>query len=70
MKKMTCAQMGGPCEMEMSADNWDAMVAAGMEHLQANHPEMVEAMKTQTPEEMAKWSEEKKAVFDALPDAQ
>lgn len=70
MKNMKCSEMGGPCDAVCSADTWENMTAEGMKHLEVAHPEMVEAMKTQTPEALAKWNEETKAKFDALPDAQ
>ena len=70
MKTLTCAQMGGPCETEVSAASWDAMKAEGMKHLQEAHPEMVSKMKDMSPEDNAKWETEAKAKFDAAPEVQ
>lgn len=33
MKKMTCKQMGGPCDFEMMADSAEEMMRMGGEHV-------------------------------------
>lgn len=76
MKKMTCKQLGGACELEFSAATFEEMAAMskkhGMDmfqkgdadHLKAMN-EMQELMKT--PELMNAWFENKRSEFNALP---
>ena len=76
MKKMTCNQLGGACELEFSAATFEEIAAMskkhGMEmfqkgdasHLKAMN-EMQEMMKT--PELMNAWFENKRSEFNALP---
>ena len=70
MKQMTCPAMGGPdtCTTLLSGNTAEEMVADGMKHVEAAHPEMAENIKKMTPEEMATWMAEFKPKFDALPD--
>jgi predicted small metal-binding protein len=69
MKTMTCAQMGGPCEAVITGNTPDEMVANGMTHLTAAHPEMAESMKTMPKEGMDKWMADFHAKWDATPEA-
>ena len=77
MKKMTCKQLGGACDLEFQANSFDELAELskqhGMEMFQKNDEAHLEAMKAvqilmQSPEAMNKWMEEKKAEFNALPD--
>jgi hypothetical protein len=75
MKKMTCKQLGGACNLEFQANTFEAMAELsknhGMEmfqkadeaHLKAMN-EMQELMKS--PEAMKEWFENKRKEFDAL----
>lgn len=70
MKKMTCAQMGGPCEAEITGATQDEMTANGMTHIREAHPEMaadIEAMPKDDPK-MVEWQEKFTAAWDATPE--
>ena len=64
MKKMTCRDMGGPCDMEFVAKSPDEMMKMGEEHVKKMHPEMAADMGSISAEEnkkmhddfMKKWS--------------
>ncbi len=70
MKTMTCAQMGGPCEAEITASSSDEMMSKGMEHLESTHPEMaadVKAMPKDDPK-MVAWGEKFAQDWAAAPE--
>lgn len=78
MKKLTCNDLGGACNHEFIAESFDALQeqvkAHGAEmfakqdqaHMAAIQEMMAMMM---NPEAMNKWMEEKKALFEAAPDA-
>lgn len=77
MKTMTCNQLGGACNTEFHADTFEEIAKQSKEHgmamFQKNdtaHLEAMQAMKKLAtgPEAMQKWYEEKKALFDSLPE--
>lgn len=70
MKQITCPAMGGPatCTAVLSGNTADEMVADGMKHVEAAHPEMAADIKKMSPEDMSKWMAEFKPKFDALPE--
>ena len=72
MKQMTCPAMGGPadCTAVLVGNTAEEMVADGMKHVTAAHPEMAAAIAKMTPEEMAAWMAEFKPKFDALPETE
>lgn len=66
--------MGGPCEFEISAENFMEMGKACQAHVQqmmqtgdAAHIEAVNKMMTATPEEQMKMMAEYQANFDSAP---
>jgi len=67
MKKMTCANMGGPCDHEMVAETQEEMMMKGMEHVKAAHPEMVHDIENMTPEQSAEWQKGYDAAWAAAP---
>ena len=78
MKTMTCKQLGGPCDQQFHANTFEEIVEKsknhGMEMYQrgdAAHIEvmsqMKKNMKTQSPEAMQEWFENKRKQFNALP---
>ena len=69
MKKMTCAQMGGPCNDEISGNTPEEMAANGMKHVQEKHPEMADKMKSMTKEENDKWMADFMVKWNATPDS-
>ena len=75
MKKMTCKQLGGACDLVFEANTFDEMAELikqhGTEMYQKNKPahmkamsEMMELMKS--PDAMNKWFTEKREEFDKL----
>jgi hypothetical protein len=79
MKTMTCKQLGGPetCEKEFHAETFEEMVQEsknhGMEMYKAGdkeHMKVMDEMKKHMgdPDAMKKYIEDKKKVFDSLPE--
>jgi len=76
MKKMTCRQLGGACDLVFEANTFEEMANLskqhGMEMFQKSDEDHLNAMKEmralmQSPEDMKKWFDGKRAEFDALP---
>lgn len=76
MKKMTCRQLGGACELEFQAKTFDDIAELskqhGMEMMQKGDAahikamnEMMELMKD--PKVVQTWFDDKKKEFDELP---
>lgn len=74
---MTCKQLGGACDKEFHASNFEEMAelskAHGMEMYQQDdeaHIKVMGEMKElmQNPEAMQEWMDSKKKEFDALPE--
>ena len=77
MKKMTCKQLGGACDLEFQANTFDEIAELSKKHgkgmFEKNDAAHLEAMhKTQelmkNPEDMKKWFEDKRKEFDSLDD--
>ncbi len=77
MKKMTCRQLGGACDLEFQANSFEEIAEMskkhGMEMFQKNDEAHLKAMNDrqelmQSPETMNKWMEERSKEFEALPD--
>lgn len=75
MKTMTCAQLGGACEITFQANTFEEIAAMskqhGMEMFQAKdkaHLKAMDDMKAlmSSPESMQAWFESKRREFDAL----
>lgn len=75
MKKMTCKQLGGACELVFEANSFEEIAALSKKHgmemyQQKDEPhlkamgEMMELMKS--PESMNEWMESKRKEFNAL----
>ena len=77
MKKMTCKQLGGACDLEFQANTFDEIAELSKKHgkemfekndaahLEAMH-KMQELMKN--PEDMKKWFEDTRKESDSLDD--
>jgi len=65
---MTCKEMGGPCDHIIQGNTPEEMVDNGMKHLQKDHPEMAEGMKTMSKEEGDKWMADFKAKWAKTPE--
>ncbi|MBR9918580.1 DUF1059 domain-containing protein [bacterium] len=77
MKTMTCKQLGGACDLEFHADNFDSIAEQskkhGMEMMQKGDQAHINAMQDmqrmmQSPKAMQHWIEERKREFERLPD--
>lgn len=44
MKAMSCRELGGPCDQQLSAQTWDEMVTTITKHVMDNHPETAKSM--------------------------
>lgn len=75
---MTCAQLGGACQVEFQADTFEEMARLsqehGMEMMQQGDPAHLEAMKAmgllmQDPGKMQQWMDEKHQEFNSLPES-
>lgn len=77
MKKMTCKQLGGACDLAFQANSFEEIAELskkhGMELFQQHDQAHLEAMNKmqglmQSPEAMKDWMAERKAEFNALPE--
>lgn len=78
MKKMTCKQLGGACDITFSGDTFEAIVSQsklhGMEMFQKQDTAHLQAIAEvqvlmQNPQAMQAWFAAKQKEFDALPDS-
>ena len=74
---MTCKQLGGPCDKEFHAENFEEMTEMskkhGMEMFQKGDEEHIKVMKEMKElmndhETMKEWMDSKQKEFDALPE--
>lgn len=77
MKTMTCKQLGGACEMQFQAENFEEMAELSKKHgtemfLKGDEPHLkaMENMKSmmQSPEAMQNWFNSKREEFNSLPE--
>jgi uncharacterized iron-regulated protein len=77
MKKMTCSELGGACDLEFKAETFDEMAEMsknhGMEMFQKGdqpHLDAMDKMKDlmKEPDAIEKWFEEKKKQFEEAPE--
>ncbi len=77
MKAMTCNQLGGACEKEFQADDFDKIAVLskshGMEMFQAGDKDHLMAMKEMrelmnNPDALKTWFDDKRKEFDAQPE--
>lgn len=75
MKTMTCKQLGGACDMEFHADNFEEMAEMsrkhGMEMAEKGDKAHLEAMEEmrelmEDPRAMQEWMEDRREEFDVL----
>jgi hypothetical protein len=76
MKTMTCRQLGGACDLAFHAESFDDMAKQSQAHgrqmyaaQDAAHVAAMEAMSVlmQNPASMIAWMDDKKQLYDALP---
>jgi predicted small metal-binding protein len=68
MKVMTCRELGGPCDQELSAQTWDEMVKTMTKHVMEKHPDTAKAMEKMHNEDPKRWGRETKPKWDAKPE--
>ncbi|MFK8039687.1 MAG: DUF1059 domain-containing protein [Crocinitomicaceae bacterium] len=77
MKKMTCKQLGGACDLTFEANTFEEIAEMSKNHgtdmFQKNDPPHLEAMQKmqsimRSPNSMQEWFEGKRKEFNALPD--
>lgn len=67
MKTMTCRELGGPCDKELSAEDWNEMVQVMTNHVMTNHPDTARQMEQMHNEDPTRWGREMKPKWDAKP---
>lgn len=65
---MTCRELGGACDQELSAETWDDMVQTMTAHVLNKHPDVAENMKKMHEQDPKAWRREMKPKWDAAPD--
>lgn len=64
MKTMTCRELGGSCDQQLSAENWKEMVQAMTKHMQEKHPDKAKEMEKMHNEDQGQWNKEMKAKWE------
>jgi predicted small metal-binding protein len=64
MKTMTCKDLGGACDQEISASSWDEMVQKMSKHVIEKNPDVAKEMEKMHNEDPKKWGREMKPKFD------
>jgi predicted small metal-binding protein len=68
MKTLTCRELGGTCDQELSASSWGEMVKNMTRHVMDRHPEVAMKMEKMHNEDPEKWAREMKPKWDAAPE--
>ncbi|WP_340103370.1 hypothetical protein [Rhodohalobacter sp. 8-1] len=77
MKTMTCRELGGACDKKFSAGSFNEIAelskSHGMEMMQKGDQPHIDAMKKmqqkmKSPDAMTEWFEQKKEMFENLPE--
>jgi len=68
MKIMTCRELGGSCDQELSAQTWDEVVKTMTKHVIVQHPYTARAMGKMHNEDAIRWGRETKPKWDAKPE--
>jgi predicted small metal-binding protein len=67
MKTMSCKELGGVCDTQLSAETWDEMVNKMTKHVMDSHPELAKQMEKMHKEDPKKWGSTYKPKWDAAP---
>jgi predicted small metal-binding protein len=67
MKSMTCRQLGGACDQQLSANSWDEMVKVMTKHVMEKHPDVAKSMEKMYNEDPKQWGREMRPKWDAAP---
>jgi predicted small metal-binding protein len=68
MKMMSCKELGGNCDQQLSANSWEEMVKAMTKHVMEKHPDVAKQMEIMHNEDPKKWSKEMKPKWQASPE--
>lgn len=69
MKTLTCKQMGGECDKEITADTSSNMAKNMTAHVMEAHPDTAKKFSTMTDDEHEKWEAEFHKSWDNAPDS-
>ena len=76
MKKMTCRELRGACDLEITGNSPEEMGANSKAHIvemiqsqDKDHIEAIESMRALSPEDQQKWYEDFAKSFDSQQDA-
>lgn len=65
---MTCREMGGPCDTELTAETREEMVQKMTKHVVANHPNTAKEMEQMHSDDPEAWGIEFRKKWDATPE--
>ena len=70
MKMMTCAQMGGECDAEITGNSKEERMMNGMKHLEEAHPKVAADVKAASASDpmMVAWNEKFDKDYAAAPE--
>ena len=68
MKTMTCKEMGGTCDVSMTAATEKEMMDAGWKHMEEAHADQVAEIKQMPKEDMDKWAATFHETWEATPE--
>jgi len=66
---MTCRELGGTCDQNLSAETWEDMVKAMTRHVMEKHPDVARQMEKMHNEDPKKWGREMKPKWEKAPAA-
>lgn len=64
MKTMTCRELGGACDLKISADTWTEMVKKMTDHVMHEHPAVAADMKKMHDDDPDKWGRDMKPKWE------
>ena len=65
MRTLTCKQLGGTCDEEISAETWNEMVKKMTNHVMQEHPGVARKMEQMHNEDPERWGREMKPKWEA-----
>ena len=65
MKTMTCKELGGTCDLQLTAATWDEMVKLMTQHVMDKHSDVAKAMEQMYKQDPKQWGKEMKPKWEA-----
>jgi predicted small metal-binding protein len=65
---MTCKELGGKCDQQLSADSWHEMVETMTKHVMDEHPDVARKMEKMHDDDPDKWNRLMKPKWQAAPE--